>query len=46
VQRSDKYDVSDFKFEDITAKDKKGTFDTSFIDGVEVKNVSINGKTW
>jgi polygalacturonase len=46
VQRSDKYDVSDFKFEDITAKDKKGTFDTSFIDGVEVKNVSINGRTW
>ena len=44
VSPSDKYLLKDFTFEDINAKDNSGALDGSFIEGITVKNVVINGK--
>ena len=41
LEKSDKYDLEDFTFENIKAQNPKGEFDTSFVKGCVVKNVSI-----
>lgn len=46
VKRSDKYDLADFTFENIKAEDPKGGFDTSYITGCKVRNVTVNGKKY
>lgn len=44
VGTSDKYDLSDFAFENIDVTDKKNAFDKKMIKRTNVKNVRINGK--
>ncbi len=43
VGKSDKYYLRDFTFEGIDVQDEKQAFDPALIDGVTVKNVTING---
>lgn len=42
LEKSDQFDLEDFTFENIEAKDSEGNFDTSYIKGCKVKNVSIS----
>lgn len=44
VGTSDKYDLSDFTFENIDVTDKKNAFDKKMIRKTKVSNVRINGK--
>jgi polygalacturonase len=41
VGASDKYQLKDFTFEDITVRDKKKAFDASIIEGCTVKNLVV-----
>lgn len=45
VGKSEKYQLTDFTFEDCDVEDQKDTFDASLIDATVVKNVKINGRT-
>jgi polygalacturonase len=42
VEKSDKYKLSDFTFENINVKSDNDEFDTGVIEGVTIKNVKIN----
>ena len=43
VGASEKYDLSNFTFEDIDVKDKVNAFDKTLIVNTKIKNVTING---
>jgi hypothetical protein len=42
VKDADYYDLNGFTFENISATDEAGAFDTSYIENCSVKNVTIN----
>jgi hypothetical protein len=42
VRASEKYKLSDFSFENISAQSADTGFDTSIINGCQVKNVKID----
>lgn len=44
VGASDKYDLHDFTFENITVSDKKNAFDKTVIGNTVVKNLTVNGE--
>ena len=44
VGASDKYDFSDFTFENINVTDRKNAFSDSLIERTVVRNVTINGQ--
>lgn len=46
VRKSENYDVRNLTFENVNAEDPTGIFDTSFVDGSKVKNVTVNGKKY
>lgn len=43
IVRSADYELDRFSFENIDSKDRKGTFNTSMINGCTIKNVILNG---
>lgn len=44
VNKSDKYDLAGFTFENVKAEDTNGRFDTSYIKDCRVRNVALNGE--
>lgn len=44
VNKSDKYDLTGFTFENVKAEDTNGRFDTSYIKDCMIKNVILNGE--
>lgn len=44
VGTSEKYDLSNFTFENVAVTDVKNAFDKNVIENTTVKNVNINGK--
>ena len=43
LKQSDKYDLGNFSFENINAKDSNGKMPVSFLKNCKIKNVEING---
>ena len=44
VKKSDQYRLSDFCFEDLDIRAKKGQFDKDIVDRFVVKNVKVNSQ--